>query len=100
MTTSHHNAHPSTDCDPMVSSCDFDRCSIDSTDPFGAAPFVPLTDAGGHADWHLLRHGLSGTRLLKGHRLCSYAGGDAKSVDRVDADSVGSVSDLRERVMV
>ncbi|VDP32581.1 unnamed protein product [Heligmosomoides polygyrus] len=53
----------------MVSSCDFDRCSIDSTDPFGAAPFVPLTDAGG----------------------------DAKSVDRVDADSVGSVSDLRER---
>ncbi|KAK6061521.1 hypothetical protein COOONC_00805, partial [Cooperia oncophora] len=58
----------------LDSSGDLDRCSIDSTDPFGAAPFVPFTET-----------------LL--------AEEESKSGGRADADSVGSVSDIRERAM-
>ncbi|XGW28639.1 hypothetical protein V3C99_008427 [Haemonchus contortus] len=61
-------------CELLDSSGDFDRCSIDSTDPFGAAPFVPFTEAGQPED-------------------------ETKGSGRGDADSVGSVSDIHERAM-
>ncbi|KAL6739199.1 hypothetical protein Aduo_012678 [Ancylostoma duodenale] len=61
----------------MSSSFDIDRCSIDSTDPFGAAPF----------DSSIIAHVNAGDEL------------DSKCRERADADSVGSASDLHGRTM-
>ncbi|RCN23735.1 hypothetical protein ANCCAN_30576 [Ancylostoma caninum] len=61
----------------MSSSCDIDRCSIDSMDPFGAAPFDPS----------IIGHVNAGDEP------------DSKCRERADADSVGSASDLHGRTM-
>ncbi|WKY05865.1 hypothetical protein Q1695_006237 [Nippostrongylus brasiliensis] len=58
--------------DLVDSSCDLDRCSIDSSDPFGAAPFVPFTDPLSTED-------------------------DVVNESHDGVGSVGSVSDLQER---